>query len=101
MAFRVNNARQAITRAEALLCPPWQEQVAPGERRTPAVRAPDGTLLYLVEPSWDGSSIYDVDFNLFPEPAIDSFLTSVDHVAQALPMGRLDNFALFYRCLFG
>jgi 4-hydroxyphenylpyruvate dioxygenase len=28
-------------------------------------------------------------------------LTAVDHVAQALPMGRMDNFVLFYRALFG
>ena len=52
-------------RAEALLCPPWHERVGPGERQIPAVRAPDGTLLYLVEPAADGCTIYDADFNLF------------------------------------
>ncbi len=101
MAFRVNHAGQAVARAEALLCPPWQEPVGPGERQIPAVRAPDGTLLYLVEPSPDGSTIYEADFTLFAEQAADPLLTSVDHVAQALPMGRLDNFVLFYRALFG
>ncbi|HBK05241.1 MAG TPA: 3-keto-5-aminohexanoate cleavage protein [Acetobacteraceae bacterium] len=101
MAFRVNNAKQAVARAEAFLCPPWHEPVGPGERPLPAVRGPDGTLLYLVEPAPDGSTIYEADFNLFPEQAADSFLTSVDHIAQALPMGRLDNFVLFYCALFG
>jgi 4-hydroxyphenylpyruvate dioxygenase len=101
MAFRVNDAQQAVARAEALLCPPWQERVGPGERQIPAVRAPDGTLLYLVEPSSDGGSIYAADFNLFPEPADKYLLNSVDHVAQSLPMGRMDNFVLFYRALFG
>jgi 4-hydroxyphenylpyruvate dioxygenase len=61
-AFRVHDAQQAVARAEALLCPPWQERVGPGERQIPAVRAPDGTLLYLVEPASDGSSIYAADF---------------------------------------
>ena len=101
MAFRVHDARQAVARAEALLCPPWQERVGPGERQIPAVRAPDGTLLYLVEAASDGSSIYAADFNLFPEPDGESLLDRVDHVAQALPMGRMDNFVLFYRALFG
>ena len=101
MAFRVDAAAQAVARAEALLCPPWQEPTGPGERQIPAVRAPDGTLLYLVEPSLDGSTIYDVDFNLFTQPAAESSLATVDHVAQALPMGRLDHFVLFYRALFG
>jgi 4-hydroxyphenylpyruvate dioxygenase len=101
MAFRVDNAAQAVKRAEALLCPPWQEPVGPGERQIPAVRAPDGTLLYLVEPAPDGSTIYDADFNLFADAAPESLLTSIDHIAQALPTGRMDSFVLFYRALFG
>jgi 4-hydroxyphenylpyruvate dioxygenase len=101
MAFRVDDAQQAVARAEALLCPPWQEPVGPGERQIPAVRAPDGTLLYLVEPAADGSTIYHADFQLFEDTAPESLLTTVDHVAQALPMGRMDQFVLFYRALVG
>ena len=101
MAFRVDDAQQAVQRAEALLCPPWQEPTGPGERQIPALRAPDGTLLYLIEPASDGSTIYDADFNLFAEAAPEALLTTIDHVAQALPMGRMDNFVLFYRALFG
>jgi 4-hydroxyphenylpyruvate dioxygenase len=101
MAFRVDDAKQAVQRAEALLCPPWQESIGPGERQIPAVRAPDGTLLYLVGPAADGSTIYDADFQLFGDATSEFLLTTVDHVAQALPMGRMDNFVLFYRALFG
>jgi 4-hydroxyphenylpyruvate dioxygenase len=101
MAFRVDNAANAVKRAEALLCPPWQEPVGPGERRIPAVRAPDGTLLFLVEPSADGTTIYDSDFEMFGDTVPEAFLTGIDHIAQALPMGRMDNFVLFYRALFG
>ena len=45
MAFRVDDAQQAVRRGEALLCPEWRERVGPGERRIPALRALDGTLL--------------------------------------------------------
>lgn len=101
MAFRVDDAQRAVRRAEALLCPEWRERTGPGERQIPALRAPDGTLLYLVEPAADGSTIYDVDFQMFGEAAPTPLLASVDHVAQALPVGRMDNFVLFYRALFG
>ncbi|MFL5289423.1 MAG: bifunctional sugar phosphate isomerase/epimerase/4-hydroxyphenylpyruvate dioxygenase family protein [Rhodopila sp.] len=101
MAFRVDDAQRAVRRAETLLCPEWREPTGPGERQIPALRAPDGTLLYLVEPSADGATIYDVDFRMFEDTAPPPLLTTVDHVAQALPVGRMDNFVLFYRALFG
>jgi len=101
MAFRVDDAQRAVLRAEALLCPEWHERTGPGEASLPALRAPDGTLLYLIEPRTDGTSIYDVDFHLVADEGNAGPLRSVDHVAQALPVGRMDNFVLFYRAIFG
>ncbi|MFL5254713.1 MAG: bifunctional sugar phosphate isomerase/epimerase/4-hydroxyphenylpyruvate dioxygenase family protein [Rhodopila sp.] len=101
MAFRVDDARRAVARAEALLCPEWHERTGPGEARIPALRAPDGTLLYLIEPAADASTIYDIDFQLVPDEGTAGPLASVDHIAQALPHGRMDNFVLFYRAIFG
>ena len=101
MAFRVDDARRALERARALLCPEWQERVGEGERRIPALRAPDGTLIYLVQPDPSGRSIYEDDFRLFPDAPAGVALTDVDHVAQALPIGRMDNFVLFYRAVLG
>jgi 4-hydroxyphenylpyruvate dioxygenase len=101
MALRVDDVARAVERAEALLCPEWHEPVGLGERRIPAVRAPDGTLLYLVQPDSSGRSIYQDDFRLFPEEPPPALLRNVDHVAQALPVGRMDNFVLFYRAVFG
>lgn len=100
MAFGVDDARRAVRRAEALLCPEWHERTGPGERRIPAVRAPDGTLIYLVEPAPEGETIYDSDFDLFDVADPEVLATSIDHVAQALPVGRMDNFVLFYKALF-
>ena len=101
MALRVDNAKSAVERATALLCPEWHERVGEGERNIPALRAPDGTLVYLVQPDPEGGTIYDDDFILFPDEAPPSSVTSVDHVAQALPTGRMDNFVLFYHAVFG
>ncbi len=101
MALRVNDVASAVARATALLCPEWHERIGAGERNIPAVRAPDGTLVYLVQPDPDGRTIYDDDFVLFPDDAPAPLVTSVDHVAQALPTGRMDNFVLFYHAVFG
>jgi 4-hydroxyphenylpyruvate dioxygenase len=65
------------------------------------LRAPDGTLIYLVQPNPSGRSIYDDDFRLFPDASAEASLTGIDHVAQALPIGRMDNFVLFYRAVLG
>jgi 4-hydroxyphenylpyruvate dioxygenase len=101
MAVRVNDAAHAAARAEALLYPVWRERHGEGERNIPGVRAPDGTLVYLVEPDPSGRSIWEDDFNLAPDQTEEPWLAAVDHVAQALPTGRMDNYVLFYRAVFG
>ncbi len=99
MALRVDDAARAAARAEALLCSVWQERIGAGECSIPAVRAPDGTLVYLVE---EGTrAIWEDDFHLDPPAAPRLPITGIDHVAQALAPGFLESFALFYRAVFG
>ena len=74
MALRVDDARGAMQRARVLLCPDWQERIGEGERRIPALRGPDGTLIYLVQPSASGRTIYDDDFRLFAAPSTEMLL---------------------------
>ena len=101
MALRVDDASRAVARAQALLCPEWQEPIGEGERRIPALRAPDGSLVYLIQSDASGRTIYDDDFRLFEETPSHAGIIGIDHVAQALPPGRMDNFVLFYRAVFG
>ena len=102
MAFRVDDAARAEARAAALLAPPWHERTGAGERQLPAVRAPDGTLIFLVGPDAPGRSLYEDDFVLDPTLAAPPpLLERIDHLAQALPAGRMDSFVLFYKAVFG
>lgn len=101
IAFRVDDPERAVRRATALLCPEWHEKIGQGERNIPAVRAPDGTLIFLVQPQLDGRTIYDDDFVLFPNELPISLVGGVDHMTQALPNGRMDNSILFYHAVFG
>jgi 4-hydroxyphenylpyruvate dioxygenase len=101
--LRVDDAERTVSRAKALLYPDWQEQIGEGERHIPAVRAPDGTLIYLVQPDPSGRSIWEDDFDLRdggPDQG-NADLDAVDHIAQALPFGRMDTYVLFWRALFG
>jgi 4-hydroxyphenylpyruvate dioxygenase len=101
MALRVDDAGRALARAGALLCPEWREPRGEGEQRIPAVRGPDGTLIHLVEPDPSGRSIFDDDFHLEPGSDAGAGLLSVDHIAHALPHGRMEGFVLFWRAVFG
>jgi 4-hydroxyphenylpyruvate dioxygenase len=101
MAIRVDDAARTQARARALLCPDWQERIGAGERRIPAVRAPDGTLIYLVQQEPGGRSFWDDDFEMLPVPADSTPLLGIDHVVLALPAGRMASHVLFWRALFG
>ena len=101
IALRVDDAPRALARAGALLCPAWVERVGAGERRIPALRAPDGTLIYLVAPAPSGRTIYEDDFHLLDPPTVEAGLGAIDHTAQALPYGRMDSFVLFHRAVLG
>lgn len=99
MAFRVDDPARAAARAQALQYPLWRERTGSGERHIPAVRAPDGTLVFLVEDA-AARPIWADDFHLDAEPE-GGRLLGVDHAAQAVAPGMLDSFVLFYRALFG
>ena len=106
MALRVDDPQRAIDRAAALHYSTYRERIGEGERPIPAVRAPDGTLVYLVPSDASPHSFWEDDFNLLPDAGPDAGngkdgVDRIDHVALALPQGRMDSFVLFYRALFG
>ncbi|SHE28836.1 4-hydroxyphenylpyruvate dioxygenase [Acidocella aminolytica 101 = DSM 11237] len=100
LALKVNDVPRTLARAQALLCPTWAERTGPGEHRIPAVREPDGTLLYLVD-EVASQQMWGADFDLAAHvPVAASALPRIDHIAQALNPGSMDRFILFYRTLF-
>lgn len=101
IALAVDDASRALTRANALHVPIWQERVGRGERSLPAVRAPDGTLVFLVEPAPGGADAFAADFDLHPMSPASAGLTRIDHIAQALEPGQMEGFVLFWRAMFG
>src|SRR6476659_8602057 len=67
MAFRVKDAKAAHDRAMSLGATDIQNDVADGELEIPAIEGIGGSLLYLVDQYGERGSIYDVDFEFFPD----------------------------------
>ncbi len=101
MGLCVDDPARVLERARALLIPDWLERSGEGERQIPAVRGPDGTLIYLVAPDPPGQTFWQDDFELLPSEPATAGLDGIDHLALALPAGRLDSYVLFWRALFG
>ncbi|MFP3925970.1 bifunctional sugar phosphate isomerase/epimerase/4-hydroxyphenylpyruvate dioxygenase family protein [Pseudomonas sp. W5-36] len=99
MALRVNDSAAALERASQLNAETHRGPVGPDARAVPAVRAPDGSLMYLIEAAAPGQSSWDSDFTLSPPPFTPSGLQRIDHVAMALPADRLDSAELFYKAV--
>ncbi|MFV3402498.1 MULTISPECIES: 3-dehydroshikimate dehydratase QuiC [Pseudomonas] len=99
-ALRVTDSQTALHRATAYRGQPFRGLVGPNEREIPAVRAPDGSLLYLVQPDASGQTIYDTDFRLDGVAEASGGLLRIDHMALALPAEALDSWVLFYKSLF-
>lgn len=102
LALRVDDPERVVARAEALHYPVWRERTGAGERHIPAIRQPDGTLLYLVrDPARGERPIWEDDFQLAAIEDGPAPLLGVDHAAEAVAPGMMDSFVLFYRTLLG
>lgn len=96
LALRVDDAARALSRADSLLCSAWRERLGEGERPLPGIRAPDGSLILLLDDeSWTA------DFTPDPTMRDEGPLRAVDHVAQALAPGQMDGAVLFHRAVLG
>ena len=95
----------ALARAEALLCPRVAGgRVGQGELDIPAVRAPDGSLVYFCQSPQGNAYPFEADF------VIDAAALSggplgddarFDHLVQAVPAGQVEPWVLFHRAVLG
>jgi 4-hydroxyphenylpyruvate dioxygenase len=102
LSLRTDDASRALNRATAMHCPRFDGKVGPHELRIPAIRAPDGSLVYFVSMTPGEKSLYEIDFALEgAKPVVDMGLRSIDHFAMGLPVDQLDSWILFYRAVLG
>ena len=102
IGLRTDDAAQALGRATDYRCARFDGRVGPNDLNIPAVRAPDGSLLYFVDESVESGGLYEIEFDLTAQPEADMTAPdSVDHVAVALPSGQMDSWVLYYRAVLG
>jgi len=102
LSLDTDDGVRALNRATALHCPRFDGRIGPHELRIPAIRAPDGSLMYFVSRAPGEKSLYEIDFALEAAgPATAAGLSTVDHVAMGLPVDQLDTWVLFYRAVLG
>lgn len=80
MALRVSQSAAIVERARALGYATWQGDAGPNESPIPAVCAPDGSLIYLIEM---GDDIYTRDFHLRTDVTPRDDYRGIDHLALA------------------
>jgi 4-hydroxyphenylpyruvate dioxygenase len=105
MAFRVKDAKAALDRAVRLGATPVTVDVGKGEMDIPAIEGIGGSLLFFVDQYREKGSIYEVDFDFFPDwhermANLDSRLTYIDHLTHNVQRGRMSVWADFYERLF-
>jgi 4-hydroxyphenylpyruvate dioxygenase len=105
MAFRVKDAKFAHDRAISLGATSVQTDVAHGEMDIPAIEGIGGSRLFLVDHYGHKGSIYDVDFDFFPDAEqrlaeLDSRLTYIDHLTHNVNRGQMSVWADYYERLF-
>ena len=106
LAVRVADDIEAVNRAEAFGCSRFQGRVGTDQLPVPAIRSPDGSLIYLVAARLEQEGLLAHDFPVDAgRPDGGTFrsagLTQIDHIAQALPDDQLDSWVLFYRSVLG
>ncbi len=98
MALCVSRSAAIVERARAYGYATWQGDAGPNESPIPAICAPDGSLIYLIEA---GDDIYTRDFHLHDAPALRDDYSGIDHLALGMEAESRDNWIIFFRTVFG
>lgn len=104
LAVATTDVPAALARAEALQCPRMLGRNGQHELTIPAVRAPDGSLVYFCETLRDGHYPFEADFVMDTTAAQDHAFGAaarIDHVVQVVPGGQVEPWVLFHRAVLG
>ncbi|MDP9837230.1 4-hydroxyphenylpyruvate dioxygenase [Neorhizobium huautlense] len=103
VALVVDDAQKAFARAIALGAAPFEQVVAEGEVRIPAIRGVGGGLVYLIDDKGDLGRFADIDFipvTNHGDALETTHLLHVDHIAQTVAYDEMLTWLLFYTSIF-
>lgn len=97
VGLKFDDAHRFLARAEAFGCARHEGRTGAEERPMPAIRRPDGSLLYAVPDDFDPSD----EFIAEPDFADLAVISGVDHIGEAVSARQMDSWQLFYRAVLG
>ncbi|MGK9168888.1 sugar phosphate isomerase/epimerase and 4-hydroxyphenylpyruvate domain-containing protein [Inquilinus limosus] len=101
ICLRVDDARAATARAQALLATGFRQAVGPGELEIPAIRGVGGSLIYLDDPGSDLARWREIDFLPVEDGAApEGGLSRIDHLSQSMQYDEMLSWLLFYSSIF-
>ncbi len=98
MALRVEQSASLVARARALGYATGRATPGRTKRRSLAICAPDGSLIYLIDA---GEAIYERDFHLRDGVTVREDYLGIDHLALGMEADSRDNWVMFFRTVFG
>lgn len=98
IGLEVSDREAMLARAELYRYKIYNEPAGSQEYEMPAVRSPDGSLIHLLDRSYDPATDFILDDRNLEE---DVFIKRIDHLARAVPIDQFDAWVLYYRALLG
>jgi 4-hydroxyphenylpyruvate dioxygenase len=96
IGLRVDDAANAMNRAERLLAQSFRQAVAPGELEIPAIRGIGGSLIYFIEPKGELGRVWEIEFTAEGGDGGDAILERIDHIAQSMTHQEMLSWVLAY-----
>jgi 4-hydroxyphenylpyruvate dioxygenase len=98
--LKVDNARDALSRATALGAPAFSEERKSGEVTVPAVQGVGNGVIYFLDDTPELSGIWEREFSSLPFESAGAHLTRIDHLAQTTQYQEMLTWLLFYHAIF-
>lgn len=99
IGLTVDDAEAVAVRAKALGAETFDQAVAAGELKIPAVRGLSGSVLHFLDQSSELAQVWQIEFDanvVIPGAG----LTRIDHIAQTMSYEDMLSWSLFYTTLF-
>jgi 4-hydroxyphenylpyruvate dioxygenase len=96
IGLRVDDAANAMNRAERLLAQSFRQPVGPGELEIPAIRGIGGSLIYFIEPKGELGRVWEIEFTAEGGDGGDAILERIDHIAQSMTHQEMLSWVLAY-----